>query len=69
MTTLTAPRRRKVRRECQYVIAIGDGVTLIKKRCGKPVAALHIPHPAWRCAAHRDAEACCVAVSEARSAA
>ena len=55
MTTLTAPRRRKVRRECQYVVADGE-------RCGKHPIALHVPHPAWRCAAHRDAEACCVAV-------
>ena len=58
MTTLTAPRRRTVRRGCQYVV---DG-----ERCKKPVVALHVPHPAWRCAAHRDAEACCVAVSEIR---
>ena len=61
MTTLTAPRRRKVRRGCQYVVADG-------KRCGKHPTYMHWSTPAWRCAAHRDAEACCVAVSETRAA-
>ena len=58
MTTLTAPRKRKPRRGCQYVV---NG-----ERCGKHPTWMHWSTPAWRCEAHRDAEACCVAVSEAR---
>ena len=61
MTRLIEKQRRKVRRGCQYVV---NG-----EHCGKHPVALHVPDPAWRCEAHRDAEACCVAVSEARSAA
>ena len=56
MTRLIEKRRRKVRRGCQYVV---DG-----ERCGKYPTWMHWATPAWRCEAHRDAEACCVAVSE-----
>lgn len=61
MTTLTAPRRRKLRRACQYVIG--------GERCGKPAVVMHVDDCSLRCAAHSHAEACCWAMSETRSAA
>lgn len=64
MTRLIEKRPRKPKRGCQYVLPVGAGpyltLSLEGQRCGKPAVALHWPTPAWRCEAHRDAEACCV---------